>query len=62
MGIAPEIGENLLWAAERTLGIDDPFDLAQGIQMAAEWRRIDEVCEPAEELKLCLVERRSEAL
>ena len=31
MGVAPKIGENLLWSAEGTLGVDDPFDLAEGV-------------------------------
>lgn len=31
MGVTPEIGENLFWSAEGTLGIDDPFDLAEGV-------------------------------
>ena len=31
MGVTPKIGENLLWSAEGTLGVDDPFDLAEGV-------------------------------
>jgi len=26
VGVAPEIGQNLLWAAERRLGINDPVN------------------------------------
>ena len=61
MGVAPEIGQNLLWPGEGTLGIDDPFDLAEGVQMAAECRRFDEVLEVAEELELCVIKRCLEA-
>ena len=31
MGVAPEIGEILLGAGERPLGVDDPFELAQNV-------------------------------
>jgi hypothetical protein len=47
MGVATEIRENLLWAAERALGIDDPLGLAQGVQMPAECGRLGEGCEVA---------------
>ena len=62
MGIAAEIGENLLWPAERTLGVDDPFDFAQGIEMTAEHRRVAEVCQIAKECELGVVERRLQVL
>jgi hypothetical protein len=29
MGVAREIGENLAWAAEGRLGVDDPINLAK---------------------------------
>ena len=35
VGIARQIGQNGLWAAERTLGIDDPFGEAQWGEKAA---------------------------
>ena len=31
MGVTPEMRQNLLWSAEGTLGVDDPFDLAEGV-------------------------------
>lgn len=60
MGVAPEIGENLLWPAEGTLGVDDPFELVEGVQLAAECRRFNQVREVAEELELGIIERRLE--
>ena len=62
MGVAPEISENLLGASERPLGVDDPFDLAQHVEMADERRRRGEVREMTEELELCRVGRRLQVL
>lgn len=42
VGLASEIIENLLRAAERALGVDDPFDSAQGPQMGGEGRWLGE--------------------
>ena len=36
MCVARQIGEHLLGAGERTLGVDDPFALAQGSEIGAE--------------------------
>jgi len=62
MGVAPEIRQNLLWSAEGTLGVDDPFDLAEGVELATECRRFDQARKVAEELELGVIERRLEAL
>ena len=40
MGVAAEIVEHLLRPAEGTLGVDDPFDVAQRLKMAGEGRRL----------------------
>src|SRR5438132_11394098 len=40
MGVAAEIVENLLRPAEGPLGIDNPLDLAQRLQMCGESRRV----------------------
>ncbi|MGY3621772.1 hypothetical protein ACVJGD_007968 [Bradyrhizobium sp. USDA 10063] len=50
MGVAPEIGENLLRPGERPLGVDDPFDLAQGGEVAGECCWFREVRKTTEEL------------
>ena len=54
MGIAPEIMQHLLRAAERTLGIDIPFDLAQRPEMPGERSRLHQADEIAEEHELPL--------
>ena len=38
--VAAETVQHLLWSAERPLGIDDPFEPAQGPQMGGEGRRL----------------------
>src|SRR6185503_3566797 len=62
VGVAPQIFEDLLRATEGALGIDDPFDIAQRLEMPGKGRRFAEACEIAEELQLASVERRLQAL
>jgi hypothetical protein len=62
VGVAPQIFEDLLRATEGALGIDDPFDIAQQLEMPGEGRRFPEAYEIAEELQLAFVERRLQAL
>jgi hypothetical protein len=52
VGIARQIGQHGLWAAERTLGIDDPFGSAWRCQIGRERLRVSEGCMAAEELEL----------
>ncbi len=49
MGVAPEIGQNLLGPAERRFGVDDPFDPAQVIEMLGEGRAVRQAGKCAEE-------------
>ena len=49
VGVAAEIGEHGLGSGEGALGVDDPFDLAQGSEMAGEGGRVGEVAEIVEE-------------
>src|ERR1700723_870470 len=49
MGIAAEIVEHLLRAAEGSLRVDDPFYLTQRSQMGSEGRRFGERREVSEE-------------
>jgi len=49
MGVAPEIGQDLLWTAERRLGIDDPFDLAHLADEPSEGFWLREMGEVAEQ-------------
>ena len=51
MGVAAEIVEDLLGAAERSFGVDDPFGLAQRSQMGGEGRRLGERGEVSEEVQ-----------
>src|SRR5262245_32029053 len=52
MGVAGEIGENLLGPGEGLFGIDDPFGLAQWREVNSELVGIAESGEISEELKL----------
>src|SRR5438874_10756057 len=49
--VAAQILEHLLRPAERPLGIDDPFDLAQGPQMGGKGCRLDEPGQLSEEVE-----------
>lgn len=62
MGVASEIFQHLLRSAERALGIDVPFDMAQRLDVAGEGRRFHQTYEIAEELQLSFVERRLQTL
>ena len=56
MGVAAEIGQHLLGAAERRLGIDDPVDAPQLVEPVGEGRGLGEAGEVAEEAQLAGVE------
>src|ERR1700686_913960 len=62
MGVAPQIFQDLLRATEGALGIDDPFDIAQRLEMPGESRRFAEACEIAEELQRASIKRCLQAL
>jgi hypothetical protein len=49
VGVAAQIGQNLLGAAERRLGVDDPFDLAHLPDEPSEGVWLPEMGEVAEE-------------
>jgi len=51
MGVAGQIGKNRRRTGERTLGINDPFALAQRCEPLDERLRIGELCIFAEELQ-----------
>lgn len=51
MRVARQIGKNLGRPGEGTLGVDHPFDFAQGSKVGAERRRIFETDEIVEELE-----------
>ena len=51
MRVAREIGQDLLRTGERSLGIDDPFGLAQRREVRSELVRILEIGEIGEELQ-----------
>jgi hypothetical protein len=52
MGIAAEIGQHLLGAAERGLGVDPPVEAAELAEMPCEGLRFGKVGELAEEPQL----------
>src|ERR1700681_3836147 len=52
MGIAAEIGQHLLGAAERGLGVDYPVDAAELAEMTFEALRFEKISELTEELQL----------
>src|ERR1700674_5679516 len=52
MGVAGQIGENLLRAIERTLGVDHPLALAQRHEPVGEGLGIGQIDMLAEELEL----------
>src|SRR6202051_4642357 len=52
MGIAAEIGQHLLGAAERGLGVDYPVDAAELAEMTFEGLRFGKISELTEELQL----------
>src|SRR5438128_8302049 len=51
MGVAREIGQDLLWTGEGLLGVDDPFGLAQRREVSSERACIIESGEIGEELQ-----------
>ena len=52
MGVAGQIGEHLLGACERTLGINHPFASAQRCEVRSERVRIFQADKIAEKLKV----------
>ena len=52
MGVARQIGEHGLWSAERGLGVEVPFDLAQRREIRREGLALGERGVIAEELEL----------
>src|SRR6516165_4672257 len=56
MGVAAEIGEHLLWAAEGRFGVDDPFDLAQAIEVTGEGSGFGEAGKLTEEAEFAGLE------
>ena len=60
MGVATEIGEHLLRAAERRLGVDDPLDLPQFVEPAGEGGGFGKLRKRAEEAEPAGYEGRSE--
>jgi hypothetical protein len=42
MGVAPDVVEDLVWAAEGSLGVDDPVGLPGGREMRGECTRLAE--------------------
>ena len=56
MGIAAKVGEDLFGAAERGLGVDDPFDPLQLGQVSGEGAGVGQTGEIAEEAELISLE------
>ena len=56
MGVAAEVSEDLLWAAERPLGVDDPADASRGAHRSDEGGRIGQRRKVAEEAEGSSVE------
>lgn len=52
MGIAAQIGQHLLWSAERRLGIDDPVAALGRGQTLGESLRVGQFCEISEEAQV----------
>jgi hypothetical protein len=57
MGVAAEIGENLLGTTEGRFGVDHPVDAAKRAEPAGEGDRLGEVGEFAEETEVAVLER-----
>jgi hypothetical protein len=56
MGVPGKICQDLLWACERTLRVDDPFLRAQGSEVRLECFSVVERNEIGEELQLASIE------
>ena len=56
VSVAAEIGQDLFWSAEGSLGVDDPVDLARPGEVATEGGRFGEAGEVAKEPQACGVE------
>ena len=55
MGVATEIGEDLLWPTERRLGINPPLACSQVGQQLPESARFGEICKRAIKGELIIV-------
>src|SRR6516164_2679873 len=51
MGVAREVGENLLWSGERRLGVDMPTNVIERFEEGLECRRVGELGVRTEELQ-----------
>ena len=56
MSVAAEVVEHLFGAAERSLGIDDPFDRAKNVQKAIERTAIRQVLESSVKFQITSME------
>jgi hypothetical protein len=56
VGVAADIVHHLLGSGERRFGVDDPFHMAHGIEMPAEYLRVSKGLEGREELEFAGIE------
>src|ERR1700746_1738130 len=54
MGVAREVGQNLLWSGERRLGVDVPAGVIERFEEGLECRRVGELGVRTEELQSAL--------
>src|SRR4051794_16694955 len=62
MRVAPEVVENPLWPAERSLGVDDPWEAAQRLDLRAERRGIAQPGEIAAKRQVAGLEGRRKTI